>query len=313
MVQIKSALITGANGYIGSNLTKKLINDGVKVHIIIRPNSNMTLIKDIYDNKDTDFLSEGKLNIHIYNGDTMELIEIIRKAQPEIIFHLASLFISDHKPDEIGPLIESNILFGTKLLEAAVNAEVKYFINTGTHWQHFNTGAYCPADLYAATKQAYEDIAQYYISAYNMRFVTLKLIDTYGPFDPRPKILSVLKKAAKTGGVIKMSKGKQQLGLLYIDDVVKAFISSAEYVYKMHSHTYKSFAALPKEIYDLKEVTEVFEKVWGTKLNIDFGAHPYKKREVMKLCCEDENILSEVNTTLLYDGLKKVFEAESIN
>lgn len=300
MISIKSVLITGATGYIGSNLTRKLTQEGKEIHIMIRPSSKLDLLADISD----------KLHMHTFNGDTRELISIISAIQPDTVFHLATLFVAEHKADEIKPLVESNILLGTQLLEAATAAGVKYFINTGTHWQHYNTAEYCPSDLYAATKQAFQDIARYYISAYDIKFVTLKLIDTYGPFDPRPKLLSLLKRIAKSGERLGMSGGEQQLGFLYIDDVITAFLLAAEYAVKMPSHTEKSFIAAPKEIYSLKEVIRIFEQAWGGKLDISFAERPYKKREVMKVCCADENILSSVDTTGFYDGLKKIFQAE---
>lgn len=300
MITIKNVLITGANGYIGSNLARQFVQDGVKVHIIIRPVSKLDLLNDI----------SNKLYIHIFSGDIQELSGIIGEAQPDTIFHLAALFIADHRPEQIQSLFESNILYGTQLLEAASATGVRYFINTGTHWQHYNTAEYCPSDLYAATKQAFQDIAHYYTSAFDIRFVTLKLIDVYGAFDPRPKVMSALKSAAKNGKRLGMSGGEQKLGLLYIDDVVKAFLLAAEYAHKMPPHTEKSFIAAPKEIYSLKEIAKIFEHAWGGKLNIDFGKRPYKEREVMRVCCADENILSGIDTMGLYEGLKKVFEAE---
>ncbi len=108
-----------------------------------------------------------------------------------------------------------------------------------------------------------------------------------------------------------MSGGKQQLGFLYIDDVIKAFLRAAQYAHKMPPHTEKNFMASPKEIYSLKETSTIFEKAFECKLNIDFGKQPYRDREVMNICCTDENVLSHVDTIDLYNGLRKVFIAES--
>lgn len=250
------------------------------------------------------------MSIHVFFGNTEELINIVNCVCPDIIFHLASLFIAEHKYDQINDLIQSNVFFSTQLLEAACNAGVKYFINTGTHWQNYNTDDYCPSDLYAATKQAFQSIAAYYISNFDIRFVTLKLLDTYGPFDPRKKVMAILKKTAVSGEKIEMSGGEQELAFLYIDDVVRAFLLAAQYAYKMPPYTEKVFMALPSEIYNLKEIVEIFQRAFKCKLNVDFGKRPYRKREVMKICCTDENILSNVKTVRLYDGLKKIFEAE---
>lgn len=297
---IKRVLITGASGYIASNLTRRLAENGAEVHIIVRPHSKLDILKDI----------QKKINIHVFDGGISKMLRIVNTVKPECIFHLAALFIVEHKPEEIKDLLDSNLLFGTQLLEAASAAGVKYFINAGTHWQHYNTGEYCPSNLYAATKQAFQTIARYYISAFDMRFVTVKLIDTYGPFDPRSKVLSLLKKIAVNGESLDMSGGEQQLGFLYIDDVVTAFIKAAEYADKMPPHAEDSFIAAPKEIYGLREAVSIFESAYNIKLNIRFGKRLYKEREVMKICCADENILADVETVELYDGLKKIIGLE---
>ncbi|ADY56920.1 NAD-dependent epimerase/dehydratase [Syntrophobotulus glycolicus DSM 8271] len=295
-------LITGATGFIGSNLVRYFIKNEIDVHIIVRPSSNLTLISDIKDS----------LYIHTFGGTITELIDIVRLAAPEVVFHLAALFIAEHKTEDIKQLIESNILFGTQLLEATTKNNVKYFINTGTHWQHYTSEQYYPSDLYAATKKAFEDIARYYISAFDLRFITLKLIDTYGPFDPRPKVISILKKAAQSGEKLGMSGGEQEMGLLYIDDVIKAFLMASEYAYKSPSHTEKTFIASSKEIVTLKDLVRIYEEIIGRKLQIIFGEREYKKREVMKICCTDENILAKADTYGIYEGLQKMLQIEGI-
>jgi CDP-3, 6-dideoxy-D-glycero-L-glycero-4-hexulose-4-reductase len=78
----------------------------------------------------------------------------------------------------------------------------------------------------------------------------------------------------------------------------------------MPAHTQRSFIAAPKEIYSLKEVTEIFSSAFETRLNIVFGEKEYRKREVMKVSCTDENILLNVETIGLYEGLKKIIRAE---
>ncbi|RCX16893.1 CDP-3, 6-dideoxy-D-glycero-L-glycero-4-hexulose-4-reductase [Anaerobacterium chartisolvens] len=270
------------------------------MHVLLRPSTQLLLISDLKD----------KINVHRYAGETSEIIEIVHSVRPDTIFHLAACFKAQHEPHEIKELIESNILLGTQLLEAAAAEGVKCFINTGTHWQNYDTCEYCPSDLYAATKQALETIADYYISAFGISFVTLKLIDTYGPFDPRPKLIPALKMAAQSDQRLDMSPGEQQIGLVYIDDVVKAFVLAALYAEKMPPGTKKSFIAAPKEIYTLREVSAIFENALGKKLNIEFGRHPYRKREVMDICCGDENILLKTELVGLYEGLQKVFKAE---
>jgi nucleoside-diphosphate-sugar epimerase len=128
----KRVLVTGSTGYIGSQLTTQLALSSYDTHIIIRPQSDLSPLKNILSN----------LNVHCYNGTIENMIEILHKAKQDIVFHLASLAIFNHSPDEIEPLISSNILFGCQLVEAMIKNGCYHIINTGTSWQHFEQSDY---------------------------------------------------------------------------------------------------------------------------------------------------------------------------
>ena len=69
--------------------------------------------------------------------------------------------------------MSSNITFGTQLVEAMVANGCYQFVNTGTSWQHYENDEYNPVNLYAATKQAFEDILRYYVETSALRVITL--------------------------------------------------------------------------------------------------------------------------------------------
>jgi nucleoside-diphosphate-sugar epimerase len=216
----KTALVTGATGFIGSHLARRLVKDGWAVHAVVRSSSKRDLIHDI----------EHAIHFHIYDGTIDSMQGILAESRPDTIFHLASLFLSQHQPRDITALIQSNITFGTHLVEAAVVNGCFQFINTGTSWQHYENEDYNPVNLYAATKQAFEDILKYYVEAHGVKVITLKLFDTYGPDDPRPKLMNLLKRAAETGETLEMSPGEQLIDLVHVDDVVEAFCTAQELI-----------------------------------------------------------------------------------
>lgn len=293
---MKRVLISGATGYIGSNLTRKLIALGYEVHIITRINSKTDKIKGL----------EKDINIHIFNGDSSSLIDIMSYVNPDVVIHLASLFIGEHTNEQLDGLINSNIYFPTQLIEASVKAGVKYFINTGTQWQNYEGLDYNPVNLYSATKEAFEVISKFYIESSDMRMITLKLADTYGPDDDRPKIMNLLLKVYKTQETLNMSKGEQEIGLVYINDVIKAFLKALNVVEKMKPHEHKKFIVLPKKIYSLKDMVCIFENTIGQKLNINWGKREYRQREMMKVYTGEENILDREETISLEEGIRMI-------
>ena len=95
-------------------------------------------------------------------------------------------------------------------------------------WQHFGTPDYRPVNLYAATKQAFEDVLAYYADAQGIAAVTLELYDTYGPGDPRRKLIRILFEAARSGEPIQLSPGEQVIELLHVDDAVPRIVKEAK-------------------------------------------------------------------------------------
>lgn len=265
------ALITGATGFIGSHLTRRLVTDEWNVNIIVRSQSNIDVISDVTE----------KLTIHKHNGTTDRMLDILSAVKPSIVFHLASLFTSDHQSEDIESLIESNILFGTQLVEAMVVKGAYKLVNTGTSWQHYNNEDYNPVCLYAATKQAFEDILKFYLEITQLRVITLKLFDTYGPDDSRPKLFNLLRKIAEEQKPLAMSPGEQFIDIVYIDDVVEAFIIAAERLLNNKVEHYEDYAVSSGRPINLRDLVETYEEVIGKKLPIEWGGRPYKLREVM--------------------------------
>lgn len=267
---IKKAFITGGNGYIGSNLVKRLLADRWEVHIIVRPTSSLDLIGP----------SADAISLYEYDGSVTSVMNAVECAKPNVVFHLASLFIAQHSPNDIEPLIASNLIFATQLLEAMVANKVRYLVNTGTSWQYFSGPIYEPVNLYAATKQAYEDILRFYLSAHSIKAITLLLFDTYGPHDPRGKLIPLLCSLSKAVDALKMSAGDQLVDLVYIDDVVDAFMKAATLIPTQKSDHMRYSVSSGNQI-GLKECVSVFESVTSKSLPIHWGARPYRPREVM--------------------------------
>lgn len=268
----KVVLITGGTGFIGSRLAKRLISDGYIVHLIVRERSNLEQIRP--------FLTD--LKCHNYDGSIPNLVEIVNTVKPGTVFHLASLFIAEHRTDQVDSLIESNILFGTQLLEGMRQSNIRRFINVGTSWQHYHSEQEHPSCLYAATKLAFQDILKFYTDAYGLRSITLKLFDTYGPGDPRGKLFSLLRNAYLKGQTLAMSGGEQMIDLVYIDDIIEAFKVTEARIHSSDESMYESFGVSSANPLPLRQVVELYNTIIKSNLQIYWGNRPYRIREVMQ-------------------------------
>lgn len=267
----KKILVTGATGFVGSNLSRKLLELDCKVSIISKKEFGYQNIEYIKEN----------LDIFEYDGDILDLIEYMKKKKFDGVFHLASLFIAEHQSKDVDDLIDSNIKFGTQLLEAMKESKTSLLIDTGTSWQHYENEEYNPVDLYAATKQAFQDIIKYYTEAENIRCITLKLFDTYGETDKRPKLINLLMKSKKEKIKLEMTEGNQMIDLVYIDDVINNFIFAYNYLLNNKEIIYEKYGVATGEVNTLKKVVELFQITEENTIIVDWGKRVYRKREVM--------------------------------
>jgi len=233
------------------------------------------------------------------------MTSIVKSARPDIIFHLASWVLVQHQPADIERLIRSNITFGAQLVEGMLGAGANRLVNTGTSWQHFENQDYSPVCLYAATKQAFEAILQYYVETSSLRVATLKLNDTYGPDDPRPKLFKLLQRAAESIETLKMSPGEQRVDLVYIDDVVDAYLASATLLLQDGVDGQQTYAVSSGETIGLRELATVYESVAGVKLPIEWGGRPYRPREVMVPWNRGQPVPGWRPKTSLVEGIRK--------
>lgn len=266
----KTALITGMTGFVGGHLARHLLAEGWQLHGVVRHRSSLEGIPP-------------HMIVHRHDGRTEGMAQIFQTVQPDVVFHLASLFLAQHSLAEVSGLIESNLLFATQLVEAMTRQGVRHLVNTGTFWQHSGPDGREPVNLYAATKQAFEAILSHYVVSAGLRVITLKLSDTYGPRDPRKKLLPLLLQLAGEGAApLAMSPGEQEMDIVHIEDVVRAFHLAAERLLAGEVAGHEQYAVSSGAPVTLRQLVVLFEQALGRPLPIRWGERSYRPREVMQ-------------------------------
>lgn len=260
--------MTGATGFIGSNLLKAW-SASHDIGIIIRPGSKVS-----------DEAGGHATKQFIYDGSFDSINKAFDSFKPEIVVHLASYYVYEHRPEELDILIESNIRVGTYLLEAMKLNNVKYLINTGTSFEHFGKDEMAAVNLYAATKQAFGDLCKYYCDAGHIRAVSLKLFDSYGDGDERKKLLNLLKSNLQSQEELKLSPGEQIIDIVHVSDLISAYQIVLDSI-STYTENYVEFGLSGEQRCTLKELVAMIEQLAGKKTNIKWGARPYRDREVM--------------------------------
>lgn len=257
--------ITGANGFLGTNLVKHFLDAGHEVVAVIRADGAQ------------DNLTNLGCQVIEYDGSIASL-------QPNLnanttVIHTASYYVAEHKKEDIAILTSSNLQYGLNLLEAMRIGGTKKIINIGTAWQGYEGKERRPVNLYAATKQAFEDFIAYYCDAEGFSSISLRLNDTYGEEDTRMKLIKLLINAGITQKGFDMSPGEQKINLTHISDVCCAIESATINLSSISS--FEIYNLINKDEFTLIKLVDIIEKELDMSIPVNWGAKNYRVREVM--------------------------------
>ncbi len=293
-------LVTGATGFIGSHLVQRLLGVKHEVHVLTRPGTDLELLGD----------RQGRIVVHSHSGSTQNMIEIVKDARPDVIVHLASLFVGEHKSTDLEELIKSNVLLSTQIVEAMSLNHVRQLINVGTSWQHYEDADYKPVNLYAASKQAFRSLLSFYVETCDLRVINLELFDTFGPNDRRDKLFNLLDRLRTTGETISMSPGYQKINLVHIDDVCDAFILALKRLRLDLVKGSETYSVCSDNSIDLRELVRVYESEANVKLNVKWGGRSYRAREVMRPWSRGVNLPGWAPRISLEKGIKMLLQSD---
>ena len=217
-------LITGADGFIGSHLTEKLVDYGALVSIFTnkRELKNLNHIK----NKLKDIIIED-----ISNKKT---IELIFKNNPQIIFHLAAdsnVRNSIENPIKINEINLSgtlNVLEAARLLKNNELIRVIFSSSSIVYGTKLNpikeTDEIKPNNPYGASKASADIYCYSYFKTYNLPIIVIRAFNIYGPRQSKDTISLFIKSSLRNENLKLEGGGLQTRDFNYIDDIINAFL-----------------------------------------------------------------------------------------
>ena len=229
---MKKALVTGADGFIGSHLTEDLLEKGYEVKAFTLYNSFNTWGW-------LDSLPKGKLGqIEIYCGDVRDpngVREAMRGV--DIVFHLAALIaipFSYHSPDSY---VDTNIKGTLNVLQAARELATERVLVTSTS-EVYGTAQYVPIDEkhpfqgqspYSATKIGADRLAESFYRSFRLPVSIVRPFNTYGPRQSaRAVIPTVITQLLAGREEIKLGALTPTRDFNYVKDTTAGFIAIAE-------------------------------------------------------------------------------------
>ena len=219
-------LITGAEGFIGSHLSARLVKEGARVSALVRPGADLSRLSDI----------EEKISINsldIRESDQVE--EFVAAARPQRIFHLAAVTDVNRDWNSL-PLVTGVNLGGTiNLIRALSSMDYEILITTCTAEAYGRNPApfteempLDPISPYSFSKAAATAFCRMAAASLGASVRVLRLFLVYGPGQGEERFLPQLIRAALNGEPFRMTAGEQTREFTYIDDVIEGFLLAAE-------------------------------------------------------------------------------------
>jgi nucleoside-diphosphate-sugar epimerase len=273
---MKTALVTGGSGFIGSNLVGELLKKGYRVVCV--DNFDDTYESAFKEQQIAPFLNDK--NFALYRVDIRnenDLRAVFEKEKPEYVVHLAAkadtrdavknprVYLSVNMDGTLN-VLELCREFGVKMTIIASSGSV-YGNNPNIPWKEEENTNF-PLSAYGVTKKAVEMLAYTYHHNFGMNIICLRYFNVYGE-NNRPSMLPYKwAKAFLAGGEIELSgEGTRKRDFTYVGDAVRGTILALE-----SNIGYEVFNLGNSNPSSLKELLEVFEKVTGKTL-------PIRKRE----------------------------------
>ncbi len=283
---IQTILLTGAAGFLGSEIIKKLSTD-YNFIALVRDKDNIPRLDGIRN------------ELQIYSVSE-ELNRAFSENCIDCIIHTATSY--GRKQESYEDVLNTNFLMPVELLHKAIQNNVQTFINADTVLDRF-------VNIYSLTKRHFCEWLKFLSG--QITVVNLQLEHFYGPGSSTDNfIFQTTLKMLNNEEEILLTAGEQVRDFIYIDDAVQAFGQILRERNKL-IESFNDFEVASGERITIKELVETIKDLTGSSSTLRFGALPYRTNELM-FSESDNSALIEKGwkpETLLKDGLKKLISS----
>ncbi|WP_172824773.1 NAD-dependent epimerase/dehydratase family protein [Pajaroellobacter abortibovis] len=298
-------MVTGATGFIGIHMTKRLIKEGHTVYVLMRPKSKQR----------RRFNDEVGLIPHVIEANFLdrEAVRIaFNRCQPEVCIHLAWCPVAGGHINGIENIqyVDATMHLAECLFEVGCHR----LIVTGTCLEYDTTVGYLaentplkPNSLYAACKHSLFEMLTQWASIRGVNLTWIRPFYMYGPYESENRLVPHVISSLLRGEFVKLTEGYQMRDYLYIDDVVSA-------IYTVIAHRIQGPINVGSgEPVTVRQIVDILARSFhGSKL-IKYGVKNKSKEteEPLFICANIDKLRNQTNWKSrfgLEEGLKATIE-----
>ncbi len=293
---IRTALVTGATGFLGSHLTAFLRQKGVPTVGIARNSTG----DDVYD---------------VDIRDRIALAKTFEEVKPDVVYHLAADRRRDPAPDVFPDLVATNVGGTANVLYAANSVGCSRVVVAGTAEEYGpidppfkETDREAPNNAYGATKLAATRLAIAFGEFTGLPVTVLRATVVYGPGQSTDMLVGALVEALAKGERIPMTSGNQRKDFIYVSDAVEGLVRAS----LAPRAAGKILNLGSGKSIPVREVAETAQRLAGRQGLLGLGELPLRQGEILDYVVDMSQtieLLDWAPRVSLIDGLRATLGA----
>lgn len=302
------ALVTGARGFIGAALCRRLIASGVEVHAVSRnpPAGAQHWWRSVAGEMSN---PAPATMIQWWNADLIEFEaarSLVRAIRPDTTFHLASLVTGSRSLEMVLPIFQHNFVTALNLLMATAENSAGRIVLAGSFEEPDEIDS-PPCSPYAAAKWSASGYARMFHALYQIPVVIAKIFMVYGPGQlDHTKLIPYVTLSLLRGEAPKLSSGARLIDWIYVEDVVDGLIGCAK-ILGINGRTVELGSG---EMHSIREIVQQLSDLMACPVEPQFGALADRPLERIKKAdiVDSNRLIGWQPSTSLRAGLTRTIE-----
>lgn len=270
------ALVTGASGFIGSHLVRRLVGDGVEVHALTSAVSSVYPVR-LVELRDRITLHEGSL------ADRSAMDAVVAAARPTHVFHLGAYTHVGKSWQRVDECVQVNVQGTVNLLHALAGSGYQRFVNVGTSEIYgaidppfVEDKPVHPVSPYSVSKYAAECMCKAFHEGHGWPIVMLRPFNAYGPAQSADRVIPEIIVRGLRGQELRMTEGRQTREFNFVEDLADGMVRAA------------ATAGVEGELFNLgcgedvsiRDLATTVLDLLGNPVEAKFGALPERPTEI---------------------------------
>jgi nucleoside-diphosphate-sugar epimerase len=274
----QTVLVTGASGFIGAHLTRRLVALGADVHVLLRPGSSVAKFGALAE------------RIRVLRADLCDMAELsasLSAVKPRYVFHMAAYTNVGRGRDHDERAIIVNLLGTIHLLNALADVGVERVVNSGSCEEYGDRDLpvteaepLSPVSPYSVSKAAASMWCEMVFRTRGLPVTTIRPFLCYGSEQEAVRLIPQAILAALEDRQFPMTLGEQTREFTHVDDIVEGYIRAAV----MPGAEGETFNLSSGEETSVRNAVDLIFKLTSSRGTPVFGALPYRQSELWRSC-----------------------------